>query len=126
MTTFYATTVCAIGPEAAALIDGGMLILFADGAPPELAEISVLHRPSAAPAPQPPPAGAQLRIGDITARLTAIGETAWRKIASMGHVVINFNGLSEAGRPGELCAEKVAPEKLIAALAPGVQIAITG
>ncbi len=34
----------------------------------------------------------------------------------MGHVVISFNGASEAERPGEICASQVDTQALVAAL----------
>ena len=40
---YYSTTVTAIGEEVADLLEGGVLILYADGAPPALAEVSVQH-----------------------------------------------------------------------------------
>ena len=126
MTTFYRTTITAIGEEARDLLGGGMLILFAAGAPPELAEISVLHQAEGAPAGDPPPVGAELRIGELATRLTAIGETAWRKVAEMGHVVINFNGSTLPGRAGELYAAPVDAQALAGAVAVGATITISG
>jgi PTS system glucitol/sorbitol-specific IIA component len=126
VTVFYATTITGVGPEAKDLIGGGMLILFAEGAPPELAEISVLHRVKSGPTGAAPSVGAELRIGALTTRLTAIGETAWRKVADLGHVVINFSGSTETGRPGELYVAPVDPEALASAVAVGAEISISG
>ena len=98
MTIHYRTALTAVGPDAADLLDGGILILFADGAPPELAEVSVLHRVAEGPSSDAPRVGATLTIGDVAAELTAIGELAWAKIADMGHVVINFDGAAQ-GEP---------------------------
>ena len=42
MSVFLKTRVTEIGPEVADLAEGGVVILFADGSPPELAEVSVL------------------------------------------------------------------------------------
>ncbi|SED02327.1 PTS system, glucitol/sorbitol-specific IIA component [Rhizobiales bacterium GAS188] len=126
MTVFYATTITEIGPEARDLIGGGMLILFAAGAPPELAEISVLHQVKSGPTVAAPTVGSELRIGSVSTRLTAIGETAWKKVADLGHVVINFNGSIETGRPGELYVAPVDREALAAAIAVGAEISISG
>ena len=46
MTVLYETTIKEIGPEAADLLEGGVLILFRVGAPRELAEVAVLHEPT--------------------------------------------------------------------------------
>ena len=126
MPTFYATTITAVGPDVADLIDGGVLILFADGAPPELAEVSVLHAVTGGPTPVPPPIGATIRVGPVEAKLTAIGDLAWAKIADIGHVVINFDGATTSNRPGELNASEVDTGLLAGALRPGGAITITG
>ena len=39
MKTYFRTTITQVGPDVADLIEGGVLILFADGAPAELAEV---------------------------------------------------------------------------------------
>ena len=44
MTEHFRTIVTQVSSEAIELVEGGILILFADGAPAELAEVSVLHR----------------------------------------------------------------------------------
>jgi PTS system glucitol/sorbitol-specific IIA component len=126
VTLFYATTITEIGPEARDLIGGGMLILFAAGAPPELAEISVLHQVKSGPTITAPSVGSELRIGAVSTRLTAIGETAWRKVAELGHVVINFSGATETGRPGELYAAPIEQDALASAIAVGAEISISG
>ena len=123
MATLYRTTLRDIGAEAGEMLDAGMLILFALGAPPELAEVSVLHEAqhemSASPAP-----GDTLRIGDAQFRITAVGSTAWQKIGELGHVVFSFNGAVVAERPGEICIEPTTPEQLRALLQPGAELEI--
>ena len=126
MATFYETRITVVGPDVADLVDGGVLILFADGAPPELAEVSVLHAVTTGPTPEAPPVGAILRVGAVEARLTAIGGLAWAKVADMGHVVINFDGSATSNRPGELNASEVDTGLLAGALTPGASITITG
>jgi PTS system glucitol/sorbitol-specific IIA component len=124
MTVFYRTKITDVGPEVAELLEGGILILYAAGAPPELAEVSVLHTVQSGPTADAPPVGAELRIGDVSAALTAIGELSWKKVADIGHVVINFDGADTAGRPGELCASPVDPNILHGALVSGAEIVI--
>jgi PTS system glucitol/sorbitol-specific IIA component len=111
-----------VGPEVADLLEGGVLILFADGAPEELAEVSVLHKVHEAPSVIGPAPGAELCIGPISAILTGVGEHAWAKVREIGHVVVNFNGLDVPERPGELCASEVNIGALGAALRPGNEI----
>ncbi len=100
------------------------MILFAEGAPPELAEVSVLHRVVAGPVPEAPPVGATVDVNGVTARLTAVGDLAWAKIGDMGHVVINFDGATQSGRPGELSASAVDNQLLASVLRSGATIAI--
>ena len=123
--TYYRTTISQVGPEVADLLEGGVLILFAEGAPAELAEVSVLHAVAEGPTREGPGVGAALRIGDVEASLTAIGEYAWNKIADMGHVVINFDGAAQSSRPGELSASPVPTERLGPAVRPGAIITIS-
>lgn len=118
------TRVTAIGPEVADLAEGGVVILFADGAPPELAEVSVLHKAVWGPSVDAPPPGASIAIGAVKASVTAVGASAWAKVREIGHVVISFNGAGMAERPGEICASEVDGETLVAALRPGAVITI--
>jgi PTS system glucitol/sorbitol-specific IIA component len=118
------TRVTAIGPEVADLAEGGVVILFADGSPPELAEVSVLHKAVQEPSVDAPPPGASIAIGPVRASVTAVGTTAWAKVLEIGHVVISFNGADAAERPGEICATEVDGETLVAALKPGAIITI--
>jgi PTS system glucitol/sorbitol-specific IIA component len=116
MTVLLRTRVTAIGPEVADLAEGGVLILFADGSPPELAEVSVLHKTEHGPSDGAPQKGASITLGDVSAIITAVGSSAWSKVLEMGHVVISFNGAAEAERPGEICASQVDTKALVAAL----------
>jgi len=118
------TKITQVGPEVAELAESGVLILFADGAPPELAEVSVLHLTEAGPSDAAPAIGASVRIGDLTAHVTAMGEKAWAKVCEIGHVVITFNGSDTAERPGEICATEVDGADLAAAARTGALILI--
>lgn len=124
MTVLFRTRVTEIGPEVADLAEGGVVILFADGSPPELAEVSVLHKVEQGPSDDAPGIGASIAIGSVAARITAVGASAWAKVREMGHVVISFNGAAEAERPGELCASMVEPGELVAALKQDAVITI--
>ncbi|MCB1507888.1 MAG: PTS cellobiose transporter subunit IIB [Hyphomicrobiaceae bacterium] len=118
------TTVTEVGEEAADLAEGGVVILFAEGAPPELAEVSLLHRVSEGPSGMAPGIGTPIRIGALEAPITAIGDSAWKKVTDIGHVVISFTGAEAAERPGEIIAGKIDGETLAAALQPGAEIVI--
>ncbi|MGF6723063.1 PTS system glucitol/sorbitol-specific IIA component [Paraburkholderia sp. GAS41] len=120
---YYKTVITDVGPEVRDLLEGGVLILYAEGAPPELAEVSVLHRAEPAHA-EAPRAGSRLRIGEVSAQVSAVGPTAWNKVHEMGHVVINFNGASTAERPGEICVQPVDMDALLASIRSGTLIEI--
>ena len=124
MTTLFATTIDEVGADALDLLDGGVLILFAAGAPPELAEVSITHRVTTAPSTPPTPGGT-LRIDGTPFSITAVGETAWQKATDIGHVVFSFNGASMAERPGEICVAQTPPEQLRPLLRPGAAIEIS-
>ena len=116
MSVLLRTRVTSIGPEVADLAEGGVVILFADGSPPELAEVSVLHKTELGPSDGAPQKGASITLGPVSAVITAVGSSAWSKVLEMGHVVISFNGPTEAERPGEICASQVDAQALVAAL----------
>jgi len=120
----YRTIITDVGQGVPELLDGGVLILFADGAPPELAEMSILHVSEEGPTEEPPIRGAEIRIGLVSAKLTAIGDLAWKKVSDLGHVVINFDGSQEANRPGELSATPLSRDEILSTLVPGAEITI--
>lgn len=124
MAVRYRTIITDVGQGVPELLDGGVLILFADGAPPELAEMSILHVAEEGPTAEPPARGAEIRIGLVSAKLTAIGDLAWKKVSDLGHVVINFDGSPDAARPGELCATPLSRDEILSTLVPGAEIAI--
>lgn len=118
------TKITFIGPDVSELADGGVVILFADGAPPELSEVSVLHKPELGPVAEAPGVGTPITIGGLHTEITAIGDLAWKKVIDLGHVVINFNDATNTERPGEICAAVVDIDELKTALAIGQTITI--
>ncbi|MBO9100611.1 MULTISPECIES: PTS glucitol/sorbitol transporter subunit IIA [unclassified Rhizobium] len=118
------TQITAVGPDVADLADGGVLILFADGAPPELAEVSVLHLPDVGPTEQEPSVGSSIRVGSASSRITAMGPIAWNKVLEIGHVVINFNDATTVDSPGAICAAAIDADVLKSALSVGTTITI--
>lgn len=124
MPVLLKTRITAVGPEVADLAEGGVVILFAEGAPPELAEVSILHSVETEPSDETPPVGSPIQIGDVSATITGIGDYAWQKVKDIGHVVITFNGSDQVERPGEICASEIDTEELVAALKVGTTITI--
>ena len=121
MAAIYLTEITELGPEVPEFLEGGYLILFQAGAPPELAEMSVLHEPES-PRDEPPEAGDILAIGDRELRITAIGEKAWNNVRELGHVVFKFNGLDETELPGEIYVEET--DDLSELVQPGARLEI--
>lgn len=121
--TIYATEVTELGPEVAGFLEADLMILFAEGAPPELAEISVNHRPSEQ-RESPPSPGDVLVLGDHELKITAIGEKAWPNVLQLGHAVFKFNGVSEVELPGEICIEEPRGLDLVEIVVPGARIEI--
>ncbi|MCA1728015.1 MAG: PTS glucitol/sorbitol transporter subunit IIA [Actinobacteria bacterium] len=123
METIYLTEVTELGPEVPDFLDSGLMILFEAGAPPELAEIAVLHEPVQR-REEPPEAGDVVAIGSREFRITAIGEKAWKNIQDLGHAVFKFNGAEEIELPGEIYLEEPGPEGLTDAVQPGTRVEI--
>jgi len=122
--SIYLTEVTESGPVVAEFLEAGLLILFEAGAPPELAEIAVLHAPISGPREDPPEAGDILAIGSREFRITAIGYKAWQNILDLGHAVFKFSGFEEAELPGEIHLEARGAEELDEAIRPGIRVEI--
>lgn len=122
MASIYLTEVTEIGPEVEEFLEAGLLILFEAGAPPELAEIAVLHEPISR-REEPPVPGDVLTVGDLQFRITAIGYKAWQNVLDLGHAVFKFEGLEEAELPGEIHVEG-SHEGLGEIVKPGVRVEI--
>ncbi len=88
--TYYSTKVLRVGPEAKSLLDGGVLILFAEPVPPALEELSVIHQPEA-PLAEPIRVGDVIESDGITLTVTAVGDIAADNLTQLGHVVIYAN-----------------------------------
>ncbi len=123
MEPIYQTEIKEIGPEVPEFLDMGLLITFAVGAPPELAEMSVLHEPSHRRERAPEP-GDVLAIGPLEFRITAIGEKAWKNVMDLGHAVFAFNGATEVELPGQIYVEPHGAELLSQEIRPGARLEI--
>jgi len=119
----YETEVREVGPEVAEFLGMKYLILFQMGAPPELAEMAVLHE-VAYMRPEPPEPGDVLSIGDRGFRITAVGTKAWQNVEELGHAVFVFDGAQEPEMPGQICLEEGGTEGLAEALQPGTRLEI--
>jgi glucitol/sorbitol PTS system EIIA component len=123
MEPIYLTEVTEIGPEVADFLQAGLLILFQAGAPPELAEMSVLHEPKSC-REDPPEPGDVVVFGERELRVTAVGGKAWKNIQDLGHAVFKFNGAEEVELPGEIYLEQTDLDSLREAIRPGLRVEI--
>ena len=87
---YYESTVLRIGSEAADMVAGGVLILYADPIPEALESVSIVHSPNA-PLLGELRAGDTLWLGDKRVELTEVGERATENLRTLGHVVIHLN-----------------------------------
>ena len=81
-----------------------ILVFFKVGAPPELAEISILHEPSELLADVQPGDCISIEDGQRY-RVTAVGELANDNIRELGHLVMRFDGRDTPELPGYICVE---------------------
>lgn len=90
MKAYYESTVLRAGEEAGLMIDGGVIILYADPIPDALESVSVVHNPGRGP-------DREIRVGDVfvlgeyQVELTAVGERADENLRTLGHIVVYVN-----------------------------------
>ncbi|MEO5834677.1 MAG: PTS glucitol/sorbitol transporter subunit IIA [Nakamurella sp.] len=103
--TIYATTVVGIGSMVEDFLKMKMLITFGEGAPTELLDICVLHRPDVRTG--------GVRPGDVVLldgrefEVFAVGDVADQNLRALGHVSFKANGLRTAPLPGDICLGEV-------------------
>lgn len=83
----YESEVSTVGEDAASMVEGGVLIFFADPCPAALAEVSVVHKPTG-PATRDPQPGDVLQLGEKSVRFTKVGDLAASNLRELGHVVV--------------------------------------
>jgi PTS system glucitol/sorbitol-specific IIA component len=87
---YYESTVLRSGEEAEIMIEGGVIILYADPIPDALESVSVVHTPARGP-------DREIRVGDVfvlgeyEVELTAVGERADENLRTLGHIVVYVN-----------------------------------
>jgi PTS system glucitol/sorbitol-specific IIA component len=99
----YQMRVVEIGPLVPEFLEARILVFFKVGAPPELAEFSILHEPSDSFSDVE--TGDHIVIGEEDYQVTAIGEVANNNIRDLGHLVMKANGRNEPELPGDVCVE---------------------
>ncbi len=120
MRKFFAH-VTGIGEYAQDFIDEGVLVFFADTAPEELQDHSVVHDDEVTLGDDVL-IGDVVRIGETRLEVLAVGKVANENFRNLGHLVLKFNGLSEPEMDGDVCVPEVtAPD-----IKPGMEIEVLG
>jgi glucitol/sorbitol PTS system EIIA component len=99
----YEARLTAIGPLVSEFLQNQILVMFKDGAPPELAEFSVLHDGQELRAPVV--VGDEVVLGKDHFRVLAVGEVANTNLATLGHLILKFNGQTVPEMPGDVCLD---------------------
>ncbi|MDR1893675.1 MAG: PTS glucitol/sorbitol transporter subunit IIA [Spirochaetales bacterium] len=86
----YLSKITAIGELVSDFAEEGILIVFNDNAPPELAEMSILH--TIVPLDREVKPGDKVVLGNQTYLVTAVGEEANHTLRNMGHCTFKFTG----------------------------------
>jgi PTS system glucitol/sorbitol-specific IIA component len=101
----YSTVVTAVGSLVPDFVAQGVLVWFAEGAPEELHEFSVLHRPTVTVGGVVP--GDEVRLDGTVLRVLAVGDVANENLVALGHLDLKASGDSEPPLPGDVCTERL-------------------
>ena len=110
----YRAVVQEIGPTVAEFLPHNILIFFGQSAPAELREVAVVHDGTQLLFPLVSgdllrfvlsSAGSNQESEVLWYRVTAVGEAASNNLAELGHVVVHFDGATEAELPGAVSVE---------------------
>ena len=96
----YKTTVTKLGDTYQDMFDEGLVIVFNDNAPPELADLSALHTPAKLPGKVK--SGDEVVLGDKRFTVTAVGSEANHTLEKMGHCTFIFTGEDQAELDGNI------------------------
>lgn len=96
----YETKITAIGPEAELFKAESMIILFGNEAPDMLKDMC--YNIEVNPVQGDISVGQNLFVDEEAFAITAVGSVVRQNLASLGHIVVKFNGATEAELPGTL------------------------
>lgn len=94
----YKVQIVKLGNMAKELIDNGMMVIFNENAPPELAEISVLHTSDTLC--EDVVTGDHVRIGDMEYVVKSVGWEVNKTLRELGHCTLKFDNSKEKDLPG--------------------------
>ncbi|MDR2767058.1 MAG: PTS glucitol/sorbitol transporter subunit IIA [Treponema sp.] len=96
----YRTVITGLGETYAEIFEQGMVVVFNDNAPGELAELSALHTPAKLERDVKP--GDEVVLGDKRYTVTAVGAEANYTLGKMGHCTFVFTGTAKAELDGHI------------------------
>ncbi|MEL7602905.1 MAG: PTS glucitol/sorbitol transporter subunit IIA [Bacillota bacterium] len=96
----YRTIVTGIGELAPEMAEQGLVIVFNENAPAELADLSILHTSAQLDRGVEP--GDRVKFGGNAYTVTAGGEEANYTLGKMGHCTFCFDGTDQAELPGQI------------------------
>lgn len=99
------TEVVKIGTCAGDFSADRMLIFFHEDVPDYLADFCYLIRPCTGSYDLHP--GDILLLGETRCRITAIGDVALENLKTLGHLVVRFDGKTQAALPGSIHVEQM-------------------
>lgn len=92
-----------IGPDAADMVDAGVIILFGEPVPDALAEVSIVHNGTANAIFDLRP-GLKFILGEQTFTVDEVGSRAAQNLDDLGHVVMYINQPDQELLPGAVKA----------------------
>lgn len=101
----YVTEVTRVGSIVPDCIAQGILIWFAEGAPEELHDLSILHEPSVTTGGVQ--VGDEVWLDDLQLEVLAVGPVVNDNLVNLGHMDLKANGQTEPPMPGDICVQKV-------------------
>lgn len=99
----YENKVKAIGSQASAFSDTGILIIFGDNAPDEIKDYC--YNVSVEPLNGEIEAGQSVYFDGEPYKITAVGDEAPKTLVGLGHCSFNFSGATEVELPGTIYLE---------------------
>ncbi|TSJ90690.1 PTS glucitol/sorbitol transporter subunit IIA [Gilliamella apicola] len=106
----YQSKINQIGEFAPDALADGMLILFKNGAPSDLADYCFVH--SHDDLKQDIQSGQVFQIGKHAYQITSVGDVANTNFRELGHITLKFDGSNKAELPGTIHVKGDIPNQL--------------
>lgn len=106
----YQSIISSIGDCAADMLSDGMLIMFDEGCPADLADYCFTH--SHGRLNNELTMGQTLKLGNYFYTITAVGSVANTNFRELGHLTVRFDGQNIAELPGTIHVNGDKPNKL--------------